>query len=171
MLSSRGRVRTPDPRPAVRHEPAQDPLVQARRDPPAAPARRATELEVPPLSRVGQDRLFERPQAASRQRPRVDLLLRLAGQRHLPHSPARGTLEGIVGAARATPAARGEVHLVQNLLAQRCDPDPHYAAFPERRLIHSLASSRVSSLTGFPTISSNLSTPPSSTTSEIRASR
>ena len=78
MLSSRGRVRTPDPRPAVRHEPAQDPLVQARRDPPAAPARRATELEVPPLSRVGQDRLFERPQAASRQRPRVDLLLRLA---------------------------------------------------------------------------------------------
>src|SRR3712207_1341472 len=67
----RGRVRTPDPRPAVRHEPAQDPLVQARRDPPAPPAR-ALELETPSLSRLGQGRLLERPQAATRQRPGVD---------------------------------------------------------------------------------------------------
>ena len=88
-------MRTTDPRPAVRDEPAQDPLVQARRDPPPAPARRALELEVPSLPRVGQNRLLERPQAASRQRPRVDLLLRLArrGERRvgpqcalLPHA-------------------------------------------------------------------------------------
>ena len=89
-----------------------------------------------------------------------------------PHRAASRTLEGAILAVGGALAAGGEVFLVENLLAQRRDPNgfAHYAALPERRPIHSLASSRVSSPTGFPTISSKRPIP-SSTTSEMRASR
>jgi hypothetical protein len=89
-----------------------------------------------------------------------------------PHRAAYRTLERAILAMGGAPAAGREVFLVENLLAQSRDPNgpTHYAALPERRPIHSLASSRVSSPTGFPTISSKRPMP-SSTTSEMRASR
>src|ERR671917_2510628 len=100
------------------------------------------------------------------------VLLRLHGQRLPPHRAAHRALERVVVVLGGTPAAGGEVFLVDDLLAEGCDPggSRHYAALPERRPIHSLASSRVSSPTGFPTISSKRPIP-SSTTSEMRASR
>src|SRR5215210_811800 len=103
---------------------------------------------------------------------REGILLGLQGQRLLPHRAANRTLERAVVVAGGAPAAGGEVLRVDDLLAKSCDPGgtAHYAAFPERRPIHSLASSRVSSPTGFPTISSKRPIP-SSTTSEMRASR
>src|SRR3712207_8685761 len=70
-------MRAPDARPAARDEPVQDPLVQTRRDPPGPPAR-TSQLQAPSLPRLGKGCFFERPQTASRQRPDVDLLLRLA---------------------------------------------------------------------------------------------
>ena len=98
--------------------------------------------------------------------------LGLHRQRLTPHRAARRALERFVVVNGAAPAAGGEVLLVDDLLAEGCDPagSAHYAALPERRPIHSLASSRVSSPTGFPTISSKRPIP-SSTTSEMRASR
>src|SRR5215204_1427247 len=103
---------------------------------------------------------------------REGVLLRLQRQRLLPHRTAHRTFERVVVVKGAAPAAGGEVFRVDDLLAQGCDPGgpAHYAALPERRPIHSLASSRVSSPTGFPTISSKRPIP-SSTTSEMRASR
>src|SRR5215212_242463 len=100
------------------------------------------------------------------------VLFGLHGYRLPPHRAAYRTLKRALLVVGGAPAAGGEVFLVQNLLAQRRDPNgtAHYAALPERRPIHSLASSRVSSPTGFPTISSKRPIP-SSTTSEMRASR
>src|SRR5215216_4278563 len=100
------------------------------------------------------------------------VLLGLQRQRLPPHSAAYRALERVVEVKGAAPAAGGEVLLVNDLLAEGSDPGgpTHYAALPERRPIHSLASSRVSSPTGFPTISSKRPIP-SSTTSEMRASR
>jgi hypothetical protein len=89
-----------------------------------------------------------------------------------PHRAASRALERALVGAGGAPAAGGEVLLVDDLFAQSRDPHgtAHYAALPDRRPIHSLASSRVSSPTGLPTISSNRPIP-SSTTSEMRASR
>src|SRR5918999_1583868 len=103
---------------------------------------------------------------------REGVLLGLHWQRLPPHRAAYRALERVVVVKGAAPAAGGEVFLVDDFLAEGSDPGgpTHYAALPERRPIHSLASSRVSSPTGFPTISSNRPIP-SSTTSEIRASR
>src|SRR5215211_2977723 len=103
---------------------------------------------------------------------REGVLFGLKGQRLSPHRAAHRALERFVVVKGAALAAGGEILLVDDLLAERCDPGgaAHYAALPERRPIHSLASSRVSSPTGFPTISSKRPIP-SSTTSEIRASR
>src|SRR5215207_2305700 len=74
---SRRRVRPPDPGASVRHETVQDAPVQARRDPPL-PSARALKLEAPPLAHLGHGRLLEGAQATRRQRPHVDLPLRLA---------------------------------------------------------------------------------------------
>src|SRR5215217_9032616 len=103
---------------------------------------------------------------------REGVFLGLYGYRLLPHRAAYRALERVVVLARGAPAAGGEVFLVEDLLAKRRDPGGacHYAALPERRPIHSLASSRVSSPTGFPTISSMFLFPPT-TASEIKASR
>src|SRR5215210_1184017 len=103
---------------------------------------------------------------------REGVLLGLEGQRLLPHRAADRTLERVILVAGRAPAAGGEILRVDDLIAKRRDPGgtAHYAALPERRPIHSLASSRVSSPTGFPTISSKRPTP-SSTTSTMRASR
>src|SRR5918995_3039042 len=100
------------------------------------------------------------------------VLFGLHGKRLPPHRAAHRALERIVVVIGAAPAAGGEVLLVDDLLAEGGDPGgpAHYAALPERRPIHSLASSRVSSPTGFPTISSKRPIP-SSTTSAMRASR
>ncbi len=87
-----------------------------------------------------------------------------------PLRPARDAPECVVRAASLAPAARGEILVITNLPTEGGRPHPHYAAFPERRPIHSDASSRVNSATFFPTISSNFGTP-SSTTSPINDSR
>jgi hypothetical protein len=103
---------------------------------------------------------------------REGILLRLHRQRFPPHSAAYRALERVITVTGAAPAAGGEIFLVDDLLAEGRDPGgpSHYAALPESRPIHSLASSRVSSPTGFPTISSKRPIP-SSTTSEMSASR
>src|SRR5919112_4152502 len=100
------------------------------------------------------------------------VLLGLHWQRLPPHRAAYRALERVVIVEGAAPAAGREVLLVDDFLAEGSDPGcpAHYAALPERRPIHSLASSRVSSPTGFPTISSKRPIP-SSTTSAMRASR
>src|ERR671920_623012 len=104
--------------------------------------------------------------------PGEGILFGLYGYGLPPHRAAHRALEGAILVAGGAAAAGGQVFLIEDLLAQGRDPNgiTHYAALPERRPIHSLASSRVSSPTGFPTISSNRPIP-SSTTSEIRASR
>src|SRR5215216_7862679 len=100
------------------------------------------------------------------------VFLRLQRQRLSPHRAAYRALERVFVVRGASPAAGWEILLVDDLLAEGSDPGgpTHYAALPERRPIHSLASSRVSSPTGFPTISSKRPIP-SSTTSDMRASR
>lgn len=83
----------------------------------------------------------------------------------LPDRTAPGALEVVPVRASIVFAAAGEIHLVDDLPAERGDPEPrsrtsaHYAALPERRPIHSEASSRVSSEIFFPTISSNFGNP------------